>query len=235
MQISLDSMRTWLIGKSNKSTYVKSLLAVVLIFGLTILLSILFYPRVFSFLSTQVSSLGALRLYSPGYYIFTIGFISIGILLVPHGLFLYRCLKPDLGLLGNTSIFFLFLASIGISLVGVFPTDISYAAHLTGAIMAFGGIVLGMIFIIFPFAKRIRRDEDWPSISLIILLFSPLIITAILTAIIIGIPVGTQILNGLELDEPEIWALFEWLLVFFSMYWFFGIIFTCKELEKFAN
>lgn len=225
----MNEIKEWFLGKQEKNVYRKGILGILALFLGSIFLSILFYPRNFSFLSTQVSSLGGFRPESPGYYLFTFGLIFTGILLIPHGLFLYQCLKDDLGILGYISVVLLFFASIGISLVGIFPTDLSYAAHLIAAIMAFGGIGLGMLFMLFPLIKMARNRMDWPSYKLIIILSLPLLITMVITGIIVGIPVGMQLLNGLEIDEPEIWALCEWFLVFTSVFWFFGLILTCDS------
>jgi len=221
-------MRDWIVGKASKEIYRKTLLGVSILIICTFLFSIIFYPRDFSFLTTQVSSLGGYRPESLGYYIFTFGFISMGILLIPHGLYLFRSMKSDLGFYGHISFFFLMLSCIGICSVGIFPMSFSRTVHLIAAALAFGGIAIGMIFLINPLVKRIKRGAEWPSWKLIIILFSPLIITSILTIIIVGVPVVSQIVNNQKLNEPDIWALFEWLLVFTSMYWFIGIVFTCK-------
>ena len=221
-------MKDWILGKQSKEVYHKTLLGVSILIICTFVFSIIFYPKDFSFLTTQVSALGGFRPESLGYYIYTVGFISMGILLIPHGLYLFRSLKSDLGIYGRISFFLIIIACFSISCVGVFPMSFSRAAHFTAAAMAFGGFVIGMIFLINPLVKRIKRGAEWPTWKLIIILFSPLIITSILTIIIVGVPVVNQLLNGQEVNEPEIWALFEWLLVFSSMYWFIGIVFTCK-------
>lgn len=219
-------IKEWITGRASKEVYRKTLIGVSVLIICTFLFSIIFYPGDFSFLTTQVSSLGGFRPESLGYYMFTIGFVTMGILLIPHGLYLFRSLKSDLGLFGHISFFLLITACLGIIGVGLFPMSFSRAVHWIAAGMAFGGIAIGMVFLIGPLRGRIKRGAKWPTNLLIIALFSPLIITAILTIVIVGVPVVGQILNNQELNEPDIWALFEWLLVFSSMYWFIGIVYT---------
>jgi len=224
----MERIKEWITGKASIEVYRKSLIGVTILIICTFTFSIIFYPKDFSFLTTQVSGLGGFRPENPGYYIFTFGFIFMGLLLIPHGLYLFRSVKSDLGVYGRISFFLLIMACVGIMCVGIFPMSFSRALHWIGAGMAFGGIAIGMIFLIGPLRKRIKRGAEWPTWPLIIVLFAPLIITAILTIAIVGVPVIIQILNNQELNEPEIWALFEWLLVFSSMYWFVGIVYTYK-------
>jgi len=152
----------------------------------------------------------------------------MGIFLIPHTLYVFHSLKSDLGLYGKISFFFLMIACIGIPFVGIISTDLSYTVHIIAAAMAFGGIGLGMIFLFSPLKKRIQRGAEWPTWNILFILFIPLIIISLLTIIIIGIPAMHGLIKGEGLNAPEIWAFFEWLLVFSMLYWFAGIVFSCK-------
>ena len=225
----MAQIKDWFVGKASKEVYTKTLVVVLIITICTFLFSILFYHKDnFSFLSTQVSSLGSFKPERVGSYFFTIGFVLMGVLMLPHGLFLFRTIKDDLGVYGKISFVFLMMACVGIVFVGLIPTNISYTIHVIAAGMAFGGIAFGMILIMPPLKNRVKRGAEWPTWPLIIVLFFPLLIIAVLSITLIGIPAFDGVFKGVGFTEPDFWPLFEWLLVFTSMYWFFGIVFTCK-------
>lgn len=226
----MAQIKDWIVGKESKEVYKKTLVVVLIITICTFLFSIIFYHRDdFSFLSTQVSSLGSVRPESLGFYFFTVGLVLMGVLMLPHGLFLFRTIKEDLGFYGKISFVLLMLACFGIIFVGLVPTNLSYIIHVVAAGFAFGGIALGAGFIAPPLKNRIKRGAEWPTWPLMIILFSPLLITAVLSIILIGIPAFDGVFKGVGFTEPDIWPLFEWLLVFTSMFWFFGTVFTCKS------
>jgi len=221
-----ESLKMWISGKHDKEVYKKTLTLNLIIVFLTLLVSILLFSKSFSLYLHQISFLGSSYWNPEGHVIFNIGFIIAGLIFIPHTLFLYYRLLPDLKVFSLLSGFFLLIASIGFALVGVFPSSGNYTAHMTAAVMAFGGIALGMIFMIFPLLKKIKRKEKWPTPKLMLILFLPLISIIIFTLIFVGIPVVNNLPDSLYNEPPEIWAFCEWLIAFSGFFWFFGIIYS---------
>ncbi len=220
------SFKLWILGKQSKELYKKTLTLNLIIFSSTIIISILLFSGTFSFYEHQISFLGNNHWNPLGSLIFNNGFIIAGLIFIPHCFYVYQIILPDLKIFCKISVFFLLIASIGLSLVGIFPSSGNYTMHMTAAVMAFGGIAFSMIFMIFPLLKKIKRKEKWPSKRIILILFSPLIFIIIFTAIFVGIPVVNNFPDSLYNKPPELWALCEWLIAFTGMFWFFGIIYS---------
>jgi hypothetical protein len=221
-----ESFRLWFLGKQSKEIYKKTITLNLIIVVVTLLVSILLYSESFSLYEHQISFLGSRRENPAGYLIFNIGFIIAGLIFIPHVFFLYQCLLPDIKILSQISILFLLLASIGLSFVGIFPSDFIYSTHMIAAVTAFGGIAFSMILMIFPFIKKILRNAEWPSIRIMLLFFCPLISIIVFTAIFVGVPVLEDFPNSILGEPPELWAICEWLIAITSMFWFFGMIYS---------
>ena len=220
------SFKLWFLGKHDKELYKKTITLNLIILVGTLVISILLFSVPFSFYLHQISFLGSTYWNPNGFLVFNIGFIIIGILLIPHCFFFYKYLLPDIKMFSRLSVFFLLIASVGLSLVGVFPSSGNYTLHITAAVLAFGGIAFSMIFMLFPLLKKIKRKEPWPSPKLVLILFLPLFIIIIFTAIAVGIPVVNNFPASMYNEPPELWALCEWLIAFTGMFWFFGILYS---------
>ena len=111
--------RTWISGKANKMTYVKTLLLAlgILIFG--IILAGFFYQLPFSFLTTQISDLGMRPTNPIGAWIFTFAFIIAGIIIVLMPSFSIESSNPKTKF-SQISAGLIMISGIGLAGVGIF-------------------------------------------------------------------------------------------------------------------
>ena len=175
--------RTWISGKANKMTYVKTLLLAlgILIFG--IILAGFFYQLPFSFLTTQISDLGMRPTNPIGAWIFTFAFIIAGIIIVPHAFFFYRVLQPEAKKFSQISAGLIMISGIGLAGVGIFQAGLVDIEDDIVAICAFGGLGLSCLVSLIPIIKKIRAHAVWPKLWHIILFYGPFIVVLIVTAI----------------------------------------------------
>jgi len=231
----MDSKKllNWYSGKEERELYVKTaILNIIIMLGSMLIAAIIWNisnVEQYSILKFAISDLGSFYR-NPGYIMFSIGLIIAGIIFIPHALYFYRCLKPDIELLSKISLLFFLISSVGITLVGVFPHDIYYLAHTIAAVMAFGGLVIATLFMTFPLLKKLLRKAEWPSLKILILFLTPPVVIFISTAILIGLPFINDLSNNIfSLDSlPDLWPLFEWLMMLSALYAVFGILLTSK-------
>src|SRR5271157_4799400 len=150
-------MGTWMQGKAEKGTYVKSVLFALGILILCIALAIALYQWPFSFLTVQVSGLEYRPANPVGAWIFSAGFVIAGIIIAPHAFYLYEVLQPDVKWLSRLSATFVFLSGMGIVGVGIFVPGYADALHDVAGILAFGGIGVSCILSLFPVGKKFSR------------------------------------------------------------------------------
>ncbi|MBD3352400.1 MAG: DUF998 domain-containing protein [Candidatus Lokiarchaeota archaeon] len=214
----------WLFGKSKKALYAKSVLVTLFIIFGSIFLSIYLYPSGFSFKTHEISGLGSSGNSDLGSKVFNIGFMISGVLFLPHVFYLYRRLMPDLKILSTLSSALLFFASIGISMVGLFPSNASYIMHVIAAIFAIGGSFLSSLVIIPTLVVKIKNNKDW-KIGPFLIIYGQLLFVCIFTIIEVGIPILIEIINGIYITGtyPPIWPICEWGILFSIIIWVCGL------------
>ncbi len=214
-------LRTWIHGNGKKSDYIKSISIVLGILLGGILSAALLYERPFSFLTVQISQLADLWDNPVGGVIFAICFVVAGVIIIPHAMYMYQVMQPDVKIASAISALFIGASGIGILIVGIFPSNVNYTMHIVGAILAFGGIALGALFSLLPNIKKILRKANWPKPWQVLLTYGQLLATVIITYNLVGIPLFAEISAGtFDSGNPPVWwPLCEWLLLFSAVAW----------------
>ncbi len=214
-------LRAWMRGNTSKSSYVKSISVVLSILLGGIFSAALLYELPFSFLTVQISQLADLQNNPIGGLIFAICFIAAGIIILPHAIYLYRVMQPDVKIASVVSAAFIAGSGIGIIIVGLFPSDVNYTMHIVGAILAFGGIALGALFSLFPNIKKLLRKADWPKPWQVVVTYGQLVAAILVTLFLVGIPLFAEISAGtFDSNYPPLWwAACEWMLLFSAVAW----------------
>ncbi len=215
------NLRAWICGNAEKSSYVKSITVMLAILLGGILSAALLYERPFSFLTIQISQLAELEDNPVGGVIFAICFIVAGVIIVPHAIYLYRVMQPDVKIASGISAVFIGGSGIGIIIVGLFPSNVNYTMHIVGAILAFGGIAMGALFSLLSIIKKISRKAVWPRPWQVILMYGQLVVAMMVTLFLVGIPLYGALSAGTfsSYNPPYWWALCEWLLLFSAVAW----------------
>ncbi len=192
----------------------------------------------FSMFEVQISQLGG-EFNEQGYLVFSTGFIMSGVLMIPHCLFFYRKLLPDLKLLSHLCSLLLIIASLGIIGVGVFREDWIYYLHIVAAIMAIGGIALTSLLLIPVMIKKYHLkkenvDNSW-NFKIVIIIYSIIMSVIIFGIFSSGIPILKEILAGTYVEHtyPPLWPITEWMIFFAAIIFLYGIFFaTPSEKSK---
>lgn len=228
----------WVLGKDIKSNYVKSLSIAILIMVLTLIYCAYVYPLPFSMFEVQISQLGG-EFNTQGYLVFATGFIITGILMLPHCLYFYGKIQPDLKLLSQICTLLLIIASLGIVGVGVFREDWLYYLHIVAAVMAFGGIALTALLLIPVMIKKYKiktananNRNSW-NFKIIIGIYAIIIGVIIFGIFSSGIPILKEILAGTYVEHtfPPLWPITEWMVFFAAIIFLYGI-FIATPSEK---
>ncbi len=113
----------------------------------------------FSIMTTDISATGSPEGNTLGWYWLSIALWHGGITMLSISIFLRRAMgRLQIKGTGIVSAFFI-IGSTGTFMVGWFPSVVSYAMHLTSAVMAFGGFGLGyLVFLVLLCLPAARRD-----------------------------------------------------------------------------
>ena len=129
--ITKSQFYDWCTGRAPHKSYQISML--ILFFGLILMfiLSAALYPGGYSIVTHEISDLGSAK--NPiGQWLFRPYFVIFGLLMIPHALYLYRCLYPDVLWGSRISIASLIGGMIGMMGVGIFPSDpATHTIHVT--------------------------------------------------------------------------------------------------------
>jgi len=169
-----------------------------------------------------------------GFYVFNTGMIISGIIVIPHGFYLYRMLQPDVKILSGMSAIFLMITGVGLSMVGLFPASVNYPMHVVGAFGSIGGVALSCLISIPSIIKKKIRKAAWPKWWHIIVTYGELISIATVAILLVAIPIIIELQAG-TFDPnypPAIWPLCEWLILMSSILWLCGMVFVSpKKIE----
>ncbi len=226
--------RAWARGNAGKLAYIKSISIVLAILLGGIFAAALLYERPFSFLTVQISQLADLGDNPVGGVLFAACLIVAGVLILPHAMYLYRVMLPDVKIAGGISAFFIGASGIGISIVGIFPSDVNYAMHIVGAILAFGGIALGAIFSLPPLLKKLWRGAGWPKPWQVLVTYGQLAVAVVVTIFLVGIPLAGDLAAGTfsSANPPTWWAPCEWMLLFSAVAWAILLVYMAPRQRQ---
>jgi hypothetical membrane protein len=224
-------IKTWIRGNAGKMDYVKSISFALLILLAGIFIAALLYERPFSFLTVQISELAALRDNPIGGILFDTCFIVAGLIIIPHSLYLYKVMLPDVKQASRVSAAFVVASGIGIIMVGLFPSDIYFMEHIVGAILAFGGVGLSALFSLPAIAKKLLRKEEWLKPWAVLVTYGQLVAVVLATLFLVGIPCLDVILAGSHDFTAALlwWPMCEWLLLLGAVAWAVGMIYSAPK------
>ncbi len=225
---------TWFRGKSENGTYMKSILIALGVLILAIILAILLYQWPFSFFTDQISSLEYPPANPIGAWIFSAGFIVVGIIIAPHAFYLYEVLQPEVKWVSKLSAVFVFSSGIGIMGVGFCIPGYADTIHNASGILALGGICVASILSLFPMHKKMTQKVPWLKPWAVILTYGQLFFVIGLTAVLCGVPVFKEMQAGTFnwVNPPSAWPLCEWLLLFSAIAWAVGMVFISQKKPK---
>jgi len=129
-----------LSGRAPKRIQAFYIFSILFFYFIIIIISICLYPEPYSIFN-HVSNLGSKSTNPNGYLLWNIGTFILGLLFIPHMLFIHNyfiSLSPRLGILNCV---FGIISSIGWSLVGIFREDF-ITAHFITASIAFIGLLI---------------------------------------------------------------------------------------------
>ena len=228
---------TWkhlLLGKVSGKYMLWMLLLTLLLFAIGNLWSYFLYPEdsvrgSYSIIKNSVSSLGNQEKNPQGSLIWRLSFIFGGLSIIPVINYLYHRLQPVANITSKMFWISSVVASICVSLVGVFPENAGLI-HYIFAILAFFAYMFGFCCNLYTFSKMHR--ENYPRFSII-----PVIILYIfLIGSMIGFIVGL-ILFGLWYFYGLYWIniylpLWEWLVLIAELVYIIGIFCIIAIAEK---
>jgi hypothetical protein len=228
-----NTFKEWFTGKAEKSLYIKTISLAVAILFLGIFLAAITYPRHVPLSTVQISELASRNVHPLGSTIYLITFVIAGLIIMPHGFYFYKILLPDVKIISFLCGVCIFLAGIGLILVGFFPLDVIYQMHVVGAVSVIGGIGLSCLLSVIPIICKLLRKAEWPKWWHLLFVYGPLIIVAVISVIAVGIPVINQ-LNAGTFDPnypPPIWALCEWFVLSTAIIWAYGMVIIGKRAD----
>ncbi|MHA1725926.1 MAG: hypothetical protein ACTSXH_14020 [Promethearchaeota archaeon] len=129
-----------LSGKAPKKIQAFYIFSILFFYLIITIISICLYPEQYSIFH-HVSNLGSKSANPNGYLLWNIGTVILGLLFIPHMLFIHNyfiSLSPRLGILNCV---FGIISSIGWSIVGIFREDF-ITAHFISASIAFIGLLI---------------------------------------------------------------------------------------------
>jgi hypothetical membrane protein len=226
-------------GESEKRVYLRTYFVTLIIFILTLIISFLLYPESenYSIITHDISSLGNPDESSTGHFIFRIGIVIGGLLIIPHAIYLRRFLFPEYKPLNILSILSLIIFSLGLVMIGIFPeSKPTYETHIIGAMMIIAGYFLSAFLMLPTLIKKIKlRKVEALSSPFISVIYLQILIVGLMIIIYIVVPTITNVNANYfsEMDNyPEKFEICEWFVLFSMNIWLGCIVFTCSPKIK---
>ncbi|MFX0102463.1 MAG: hypothetical protein ACFFCS_23050 [Candidatus Hodarchaeota archaeon] len=196
----------------------------------------------FSFLWDDISATGSISGNAPGWIYFSIFLWYAALLMVPINFYFLRRMKQMKIPAYPVIVILYFIGTIGNFLVGCFPSGTIREGHLTSAILAFSGYLLGFIIFFFSilvkkYVKLRNSPEERKKMNIVNPLFLPYIL---LFAIVIGVAItqGHVLVDGIaNIDDYrgtiQSISLWEWSIFFTIVIMFisFAIIFSRIQIR----
>jgi len=128
------------LGKAPKRIHAFYIVSILFFYLIITIISICLYPKPYSIFN-HVSNLGSKSANPNGYLIWNIGTIILGLLFIPHMLYIHNYFISSSPRLGVLNCVFGIISSIGWSLIGIFREDF-ITAHFITASIAFIGLMI---------------------------------------------------------------------------------------------
>jgi len=219
-------------GTAPKKHHLNAMLLLSIIYFIGIVISISFYPnQAYSPLSNYISDMGSIAYNPVAWWVFNLTEVFLGILMIPHFLYLYRRLLPTARLLTRLALISGIAGCIGFSWIGIIPEDFQLP-HSVGAILAFAGFTTSALFTMLVFIRKIWLKSRWPSPRDFWILYGPLCVTLPLVFIM---PNLAPLVSSLPLDlrwfTIPIW---EWTFMVSLMYWIISVAIITPDVPCFG-
>ena len=162
LRVPLEVMK----GKaSTKQTKNYLLFIVIIYFAISVYAQIVFTES-YSIFRNTISDQGSLILNPDGYKIWNFGMIILGILTIPHFLYLYNLLKSLSVVISTISTALGIICSISLSFIGIFPMDFR-TSHSIFAGICFIGIFIkaNLDLILFIIERKKKREKSNSKLS----------------------------------------------------------------------
>ncbi len=215
-----QSLVSFIQGKSQSKVYVISLIFNILFLFAFLAISIALYNPPYRITEHEISHLDDYVFNSEGLWFFKIAMIGGGLWFLPLVFYLYREMKSFSKIFGTAAGFFYIISSIGMILIGFFPTYVSYIMHLVGAGFGFVGLLLAMVCTIIVVLLTFKRNFDMIIFVVSLVFYLPFLGVYISTIALAGYPVLVSMLEGAAFGSftPDGWYLLEWLMFLSGMY-----------------
>jgi hypothetical protein len=225
--MSQKALVLFILGKSESKVYVISLIFNILFLFVFLAISIALYFPVYRITEHEISHLDD-QIFNPsGLWFFKIAMIGGGLWFLPLVFYLYREMKSFSKIFGTAAGFFYILSSLGMILIGFFPTYVSYIMHLIGAGFGFVGLLMAMLCTIIVVLLIFKRNFDKVIFIVSLVFYVPFLAVYISTIVLAGYPVLLSMMGGMEFGSftPDGWYLLEWLMFLSGMYSTIGTMF----------
>ncbi len=213
----VQSLEKIVTGTARKRTqlYATTFLATIYMTMISISMS-LFPPPGYSLLNNVISDMGGIAANPAGWWVFDLTEIALGIMIVPHFLYIYRKLVPSSKWISFLALITGIIGCVGFCCVGLIPIDVQ-PYHDTSAGIAFGGFTLAILIIMFLLIWKVAHNEEWPSKKQFFLLYAPLFVTFPFVLVMPNIP-HMAIAWAVDLRWFS-WPPWQWTFMFSIMYW----------------
>jgi hypothetical protein len=181
----VNSIILILKGKAEKDLHKKYFIAILVYFGISLILAQMLFPGGYSITEYHISTQGNTVLNPVGSWFFIFGASITAILFIPHFFYMHRRIMPTLGLITILMTFFALIGCIGLFLVGVVPESLDGYnwLHDIGADMAFMGLGLSALLSLFVMLRKLSLKEAKPGVLGFLIIYGITITLGVFVAI----------------------------------------------------
>ncbi len=126
----------------------------------------------FTFQHTAISNLGNPDLNPQAWWVFSIGMIGTGILLLPQLRYIYVHIRTDAPKSAKMMVLLLILTPLGMIGAGIINEHFLFVVHYIFGALVYAGLGLAAIYAFFFFILRMVRKKPWPTLWQFVLLYS---------------------------------------------------------------
>ncbi len=215
--IIVQSLEKIVTGTAPKRTqlYAVTVLGSFYLTMITIAMS-LFPPPGYSPLNNVISEMGGIAANPAGWWVFDLTEIALGILIIPHFLYIYRKIVPTSIWVARFALLAGIIGGAGFALVGSIPIDIQ-PYHDFSAGIAFSGFTISILIVMALFLWKLAHKEIWPSKKQFFALYGPLFVTFPFVLVMPNIA-HIAMAWGVDLRWFS-WPPWQWTFMFSIMYW----------------
>ncbi len=219
-----------LLGKAPKKIHAFYIFSVLFFYLIITIISICLYPEPYSIFN-HVSNLGSKSTNPNGYLLWNIGTVILGLLLIPHMIYIHKYFISSFPRLGVLNCVFGIISSIGWSLIGIFREDF-ITAHFITASIAFIGLMITFNLDLIILVKNSSEFKNKVHFRYIlvhyILLNLIFLISVILPNLDFFFPDSLINFNSLWLSYPP----WEWLFFIILLLFILNLFFLMPEKSE---